>query len=198
MYTLIQGQDMTALIAPESIQIQKVLSDPMSKASLTVDDPGSQLSIHTLQDILILDENGLSNPAWNLLLNPSLNNTDGHYGQSNTGSGPFQAFPGTGITYTYSNNLPGTFTNADQVIQQLCVVPGVSYMLSVYVQASSPVGLTNAAFITLTFYDAGNNVLTQVFTTVTPTTTQTRINAQAVAPDGTAYVLCQLGVESKT
>ena len=202
MYVVVAGQNMTEPCEQETIERDETLGDPMTLCKMDIYDDHSQIVIKPFQaEVLLLDDSptALQNPAWNLLLNPSLLSTEAaNYYTSGSGGGPNPTFPGTGITYTYSNNANGTFTNNNQQIQLGLVTPGVTYMLSVYVQATAPVGLTNAAFITITYQDAGGNNLSQTFTTVTPTTTVTRINAQATAPVGTVLCTISLGGKSTT
>ena len=198
MYAIVAGQNMTELCEQETIERDETLGDPMTLCKMDIYDAASQIIIKPFKaEMLLLDDSptALANPAWNLLLNPS---TGANYFTSNSGAGPTVSYASSVCVFTYSNNGIGTFTNANQQIQLGLVTSGVAYMLSVYVVASAPVGLTNAAFITITYYDAGSNILSQTFTTITPTISQVRINAQAVAPVGTVRAVISLGGQSHT
>lgn len=199
MYTLINSTDYTDFVPPDSISIQKVLSDPMSTAALDVNDPGSTFPIHTLQEILILDENGLANPTWNLLLNPSLISTSSgnYFNTESSGAAPIMAFPGTGVTFTFSNNANLQWSQANQRIQNNLIVPGQQYMLSVYMQGSGALtGMTNSAFIAVQFLDGGGNNLGGPFSNFTPISSQQRINVYGPAPDGSVSAIVSLGCQS--
>lgn len=199
MWTVINGIDRTGVIPPESIKLDQTLSDPMSQAALDVNDAGSKLNIKTLQDIVILDEtSSVQNPTWNLLLGPSLLNTDtGHYYDTNSGSGPIASFVGNSVHVVFSNNASGTYGFKNQQLQLGLITPGQIYTLSLYMQGSGALtGMANAAFLSFTFLDAGGNNLAGFNTQQTPTTTQVRMAVSGQAPAGAVTALVTFGGES--
>ncbi len=202
MWTTISSFDRTSLIPPESISLEQMISDPMSKASFDVFDAQSQLSIKTLQDVVILDETGLQNPAWNLLLNPSLlaASSANWFTSSGGGFGGTLSFSGSPpATCTITAGSGSAFGTFNQQLQKGLVQPGQKYILSGYIQINTP--MTNAgATLSFAFYDGAGNVLSNIG--ITPVTTTggatTRYNTDpsvGTAPAGAVYAIISFGVQ---
>jgi hypothetical protein len=100
MLTLIAKQDMTGYIPYESINIEQTAGDPTGKMTFQVVDPGAQLSLSALQEVIIYDETaslgGVTlTPTHNYLNNNNFNFGSGGWTESGTLTGQI-TFPSSG------------------------------------------------------------------------------------------------------
>jgi hypothetical protein len=67
------GQQWMQTIDAQGISYKATTADPVPTAQVKVIDNASSIQVNYLDELLILDDQVTSDPAWNLLLNPSLN-----------------------------------------------------------------------------------------------------------------------------
>ena len=183
MFFTINGYDQTLNVPYDNNFFRNALGDPAPRAEFDVWDQGGQLSIDTEQEIIIWDERSVGNlvPSMNFLLNPLLTSSANW---TNTPNPPI-TYGSNGASMTYSNSPTG-YAFVTQSPPYGYVRPGQQYMLSVYIQATSPVNIQSR--IHMHFQDASLNFLGSAIEDIrTPPTTQTRISISGTAPAG-AYI----------
>jgi hypothetical protein len=141
-----------------SVRITGSASDPVSTCALDLVDNTSSIAIRSPQEILVLDDQLIPNPAVNLLLNPSLNPYGTSWNVSTAGTGEtFAQVGGGGFSITVANVAGG-----DLPLQQTTVVgsivPGQAYTLSFFAQGSNtPTNLALEAHILWLNTTSSNN-----------------------------------------
>lgn len=197
MYTLIQDTDYTLYIPNDSLNVTLAITDPIPTARFDILDIGSTFSFAGLQEVVILDENGLANPAHNLLRNPALNhgsNGLNFWTEAPISGGSFANGPPLQLAISNIAN-GGNYYFYQQTQQTLTcatfIVPNQKYTLSSYV---STAGLTGAvAQVALQWQDGAGNVLSTNYSpSITGTTAQTRLSVTSTAPSNAAYAVVQL------
>lgn len=187
---------MTEQCEQPTIERDETLGDPMTVAKLDVYDAASQLTIKPFQaEVLLLDDSptALQNPAWNLLLNPSLTSTLNYF--TAVSGGPVVSWAGAPpVTFTFSNDN-GLNLQA-QNIQQGIVTPGQTYMFSGYIQATSAV--TNGqSILKFGFLDGGGNYLGDAASDYrTPTGSQVRVSVSAMTPPNAKTIQVVFGAQT--
>lgn len=204
MFTLINKTDKTSYVPYESINISQTAGDPQGKATFQVIDPGSLLSLTSLQEVIFVDETAALGgvtltPAHNYVKNNNFNFGTGGWNLSGSLSGDI-AFPSSGtfgsgakITITFSNANAANSASVYQNIPTNYAIPGQQYCLSASYTTS---GLSNAsAFVDLTYYDGNNNVVGDTQTNII-TNTSGRFSVTATAPAGTVLIQVNLGAQT--
>ncbi len=211
MLTLIGKVDYTALVSYDSVEIQATAGDPLSTAKLTLFDPGSQISIAALQEVVLIDENvvlipgsGASIPAHNYLNNNNFNFAAGGWTESGALTGritfPASGTFGTGAvaTLTFANQAVGTDSRYQTVSNTLSAetdyaVPGQQYCFSATINVTS--AFTNSyAFLRIVFLDSTSTVLsTTTGAHITSTSGAQRFSVTATAPANTFQVQAHFG-----
>lgn len=202
MLTLINKTDMTSYVPYESINISQTAGDPTGKATFQVIDPGSTISLQSLQEVIVYDETATLGGNTLIPTHNYLNNNNFNFGSTGwTLSGSLSgdiAFPsnptfgsGAKITITFAN---ANAVNSASVFQRIpvgYVIPGQQYCLSATYTVS---GLSNAyAFIDLTYYDVNFNTLLDTQVNIT---TSGRSSVTATAPANTVYAVVNLGAQT--
>lgn len=191
MFTTINGYDQTLNIEHDHITFSNVLGDPAPRAEMDVTDQGGGLSLDTDQEVIIWDERSVGNlvPSMNFLLNPLL--TSSANWAPSFGSSPPMVFGGSGASMTYSNNAVA-HSGVGQATLYGYVRPGQPYMLSLYVQATSPVNIQS--ILQMQFQDASLNFLGSPIQDIRAApTTKTRITISGTAPANAYLVFVQFG-----
>lgn len=201
MLTLINKTDMTGYVPYESINISQTAGDPQGQATFQVIDPGSTLSLTSLQEVIFIDETmalgGVTlTPAHNYAQNPYFNFGSSQWNLSGSLSGDI-VFPSSGtfgsgakITITFSNANAANSASVYQDVFGSYVVPGQQYCLSANYTTS---GLSNAyAFVDLVFHDANGVDIGETQVNITTNTTG-RFFATGTAPAGAVNVRANLG-----
>ena len=180
-----------------SVKITRSASDPVPTCALNLVDNTSSIAIQAMQEILVLDDQVIPNPTVNMLQNPSLNPYTSGWLTSGPPTGEtVTQNTGGGVIVTFSNVAapPNNNYPVQQSTPVGSVVPGQSYTLSFYAQATAPVNIQ--VNVVLNWYGpSGLQSGSAVTLIVTPTTTLTRYTLSGVAPAGTAYAIAQLGVQ---
>lgn len=184
-----------------SVRYKGTTSDPVPTCNLDLIDNNSSITIPDLAELIILDENVTPNPTQNFLQGPSLKSTDSaRWVQSSSagfaGTTTFSGAPP--VTMTITGGSGSSYGEFYQITQVNMIVPGVQYMLSGYLNITSPMS-NSSAYLTFSFLDAAGNILDSIgagnFTT---TAGQIRINTDptlGVAPAGSAYAKVHFGVQ---
>lgn len=196
MLCVIGRVDMTASIPHDSIKIDTVAGDPASKASFQLIDPGSQIALQPLQEVIFIDEaaqlggNTLI-PAANYLGNNNFNYGSDSWGESGALTGRI-TFPTSGTfgssavaTLTFSNQAVGTDSRLQDSANsgyRIYIVPGQQYCFSATINVTTP--FTNSyAFLQIVFLDSNNNVLsTTTSSHITSSSGAQRFSVTATAP----------------
>jgi hypothetical protein len=193
MYFTINGYDQTLNIPYDTNWFRGVQGDPAPRAEFDVWDQGGVLSIDVDQEIIIWDERSVGNlvPSMNFLLDPLL--TSSTHWQPSFGSSPPMTFNNPGASMTYSNNAIAQSGVAQSPnLLYGYVRPGQQYMLSVYVQATSPVNIQS--ILQMQFQDASLNFLGSPIQDIRAApTSKTRITISGTAPAQAYLVFIQIG-----
>jgi len=187
MYFCINGYDQTLNVPHDTNWFANVLGDPAPRAEFDVWDQGGVLSIDTEQEIIIWDERSVGNlvPSMNFLLGANLASSS-NWTPNFGGGNPAVTFGGSGASMVFTNVGVGTYLEGQTTLYGY-VRPGQQYMLSIYVQATSPVNLQS--ILNMQFKDASLLNLGSLIQDVrTPPGTTTRITITGTAPAG-AYIL---------
>ena len=177
-----------------SVTITGSTSDPVPTCQISLYDNASTLQALAWQEILILDDVQIPNPTVNLLLNPTLNPyttswTTGYGGYAYSQPG------GGGVTVT-ATNMP--FGSGNEVILQTTsngsVVPGQTYVLSFYAQATSPVAIAVSAQIGWNTASGGSAGAANFLGSYPMSTSLTRYSLSAVAPANTGFASIALSI----
>lgn len=140
MYTLVAKQDRTSNVPAESIDIEGVAGDPVGKATFQVRDPGSQIALHCLDEVIIVDENVALTPSGTVPqpINEALTTNDlaANWTSTNNPSG-------NPATWTYNAGSGGT-------------------ALSLYGTTATSSTLTTAAKLASTTGGAASSVTTTI------------------------------------
>jgi hypothetical protein len=199
MWTYIGGFDRTDKIGPTTIQITQTLNDPMPTAKFRVSDQLSQFLINGLQEVVILDENGVANQTINQALDPILSSFN--LGQvlwplqsSFISTPPTQTHTGSSPVQVTIDVSPCTTTGTFYYTQQSLlgtVVAGQTYTFSLTVTRAS---INNSkAQLLIQFTDANGNVLGTATSDIATAGTG-RIALTATAPAGTVFSTIMWGV----
>lgn len=197
MLCVISNVDYTSYIPYESISIEQAAGDPVGKATFQLVDPGAQISLTSLQEVIFFDESAALGgntliPAINYLFNNNFNFGNNSWGgEIGTLTGRI-TFPSSGTfgsgavaTLSFSNQAIGS----DSVYQNNIgptaapfITPGQQYCFSATVNVTSP--FTNSyAFIQLVFLDAlGNTLSTITSSNITSTSGAQRFSVSGTAP----------------
>lgn len=177
-------------IRQDTISIDRTANDPIPTFKITIQDDPSQIAISELQEIIFIDSSQIANPTHNLLKNPLVSPYNTNWTVTTATGGSFNNLsPGVQLV---ASNAANTFGLA-QSTQNGLVVPGMSYMFSLYVQTSALVGLS--AYMSLSFLTAnGTNLGTQTLTIGT-STANTRYTLSGMAPNGCATVQVAFGLQ---
>ena len=177
-------------IRQDTISIDRTANDPIPTFKITIQDDPSQIAISELQEIIFIDSSQIANPTHNLLKNPLVSPYATSWTATTATGGSFNNLsPGVQLV---ASNAANTFGLA-QSTQNGLVVPGMSYMFSLYVQTSALVGLS--AYMSLSFLTAnGTNLGTQTLTIGT-STANTRYTLSGMAPNTCATVQVAFGLQ---
>lgn len=204
MYTIIGMRDMTDYISPTNepngstqsggITYSATLSDPATTWDFVVDDVNQTLSIQNFQPVIVWDEN--VPPLGGVAMIPSMNFVRNglHLDQAPSSVGGTLSsitIPiGYTVNMTFSNNALGSGYVQQQTLLGY-VQPGVQYMFSAYINATSPVNIQY--LLEIDWLDINGNVLSSVTGAATPPTSQQRLNITGTAPANTIYILVKVG-----
>lgn len=177
-------------IRQDTISIDRTANDPIPTFKITIQDDPSQIAISELQEIIFIDSSQIANPTHNLIQNPLVSPYATNWTATTATGGTFTNLsPGVQLV---ASNAANTFGLA-QSTQNGLIVPGMSYMYSLYVQTSALTGL--AAYMSLSFLTAnGTNLGTQTLTIGT-STANTRYSLSGAAPNGCATIQIAFGLQ---
>lgn len=114
------------------------MSDPVPTCSLNLRDNTSSIQVNAMQELLVLDEQVIPDPAVNMLLNPSLNPFGTDW---STLGGGFTQIVGGGVQLVVSSAPVGVIAGLFQLTPFNSVIPGQTYIFSIYLQGTSVVNL---------------------------------------------------------
>lgn len=196
------GQQWYPTIDGSSVTTTRSASDPVPTCTVNIVDNASTLTPQELQEILILDDQIIPNPTINMLLNPSMNPYNSHWGNTSVSGLTFSQNPGGGTQCAVLNAAVRTYSMASQTLSTT-VAAGQTYCFSAYIQgSSSPTNIsTNLKIFWLD--GSGNNFIgsPSLFTGPVPTGTGlVRYSLTATAPAGAVYAepLVELNVTNAT
>lgn len=196
MLCLISNVDYTSYIPYESINIDQTAGDPVGKATFQLVDPGSLITLTSLQEVIFIDETfSLGGttliPSMNYLFNNNFNFGSSGWAETGTLTGRI-TFPSSGTfgsgavaTLTFSNQAVGSDTRYQDNVGPSAapfVVAGQQYCFSATINVTS--SFTNShAFIQLVFLDAlGNTLSTITSSNITSTSGAQRFSVSGTAP----------------
>lgn len=176
-----------------SISITNSMSDPVPTATLNLIDNTSSISIPSMSEILVIDDQVIPNPTVNMLQNPALIGA--------TGSQYAVINPTTSVTIGGTNpgnsfSLGAGTTGQAYLRQAASAIVGQAYIFSAYMDITAAF-TAGSAFIEILFLDAASNALAsgqQTLTTTTPVGSTVRVSVQSTAPANAAYVQIRFGV----
>lgn len=175
-----------------SVRISKSMSDPVPTCALNIVDNASAINITPPQEILVLDDQVIPNPAVNLLQNPQLNPYNGNGWQAG-GVGTNSQNAGGGLQAIFSN-APAGQSNAT-LIQSTPfngVIPGQTYTFSYFASGS---GINNIQLLIQIIWQGapgtGSTTNTQIYTILGGTN---RYTITAVCPANTVSASLNVGV----
>ncbi|MBA2285843.1 MAG: LamG domain-containing protein [Ktedonobacteraceae bacterium] len=170
-----------------TMQITHSATDPVPTCAVNIRDTAASLNPLPMQELLVIDDQKITNPTINLLQNPSLNPYTSSWTQDISVSGiTLSTVGGGGIQYTFSNAANNSTRSESQTLPAGSMVGGASYTLSFTVIGVSPVNLQ--IIVHVTTYDVANNaghIFTSTFSSVP--TTLTRETITIVAPANTSF-----------
>lgn len=206
MLTLINKTDVTSYVPYETINISQTAGDPQGKATFQLVDPGSQISLLPMQEVIFIDETMMLGgvtlqPTHNYLNNNNFNYGGGAWATAGAfasnvtfpSSGTFGS--GAACTITISNVAVGAGL-AYQNIGKPYVIVGQNYCVSASMNITT--AFTNAyAYIQIAFFDVnGTTLLAQDARFTTVTGGYTRVSTTATAPTNAVTMQIDLGVET--
>lgn len=200
MYFVINGFDHTFDIPMESINLSLAIGDAPSALDFQVYDPGAQIALDTMQEVIVWDETAsaggttLAIPAHNILVNPSFVYLTGSIATNFTVTGSLSSlvtFPANTESITFNNNTNGGQAFAQQVTLYGYVHAGQQYMFSATVAGTSPVNIQSV--LKLEFLDITNTLIGGATTDIRTPPFLLRIAISATAPATAAYARITLG-----
>jgi hypothetical protein len=178
-------------IRQETIQIQSSANDPISTFQFRLQDDPSHISISELEEIVILDSSQIAHPTHNLIINPLISPYASNYSSITATGGSFTNLsPGIQLTASNAANSFGLYQNT----QPGLVVPGQSYMVSVYAQTSTLTALS--AYMTLSFLSASGAVLNTQTLVIGSSVTNTRYSVSGMAPANATTIHAEFGLQT--
>ena len=176
-----------------SVQITHAATDPVPTATFNIVDNISALNPQPPQEVLILDDTRIPNPAVNRLLNPALNPYNTSWTSHAFTGLAYATAGGGGLQVTLTNASAATDAVLTQITQPGSIFAGQTYMLSATVQGSSTPTNVKAG-IEITWLDAGQNTLSSVsFTSAgTVSTSPVRYTINGAAPAGAVFAQASL------
>jgi hypothetical protein len=175
-----------------SVSIQGSMSDAVPKCNIALYDEDSSIEIECPQEMIILDEKAIENPAYNMLQNPSLDPYTSLWLQDAPVAGiTLDAVVGGGLKYTFNNAAIDAYRRNGQYTYMSTVNDGQTYKASLYAIGDSPVGFD--IFFRVSFLNATGTTFvygeTHHFTVETTLTRHDfSITAPASADRGNMYV----------
>src|SRR5258708_1215644 len=122
-----------------SVKITRSASDPVPTCALNLVDNTSSIAVQAPQEILVLDDQVIANPAANLQLNPSLNPYTSGWAVTGPLTGRSYAQIGGGVpavTFTHASGLTNNILTT-RIVQNIRLAAGQAYTASRYVQRSN-------------------------------------------------------------
>lgn len=190
------GNQWYSTIEGDSVQITRSASDPVPTCTLHLRDNASTLNPQCMQEILVIDDQKISNPTVNNALDPALLNIASNWNPMSgvTGMTITQAGGAGGAIITINNVAVSLYPEILQ--QQQLVTQGQTYTLSCYMQGSgSPTNV--AGYLTIFWTDFSGTGIGSgpTFTTATPiSTTLTRISVTGTVPAGAFIANIEIGI----
>lgn len=209
MLTLINKTDMTSYIPYDSINIEQTAGDPTGKATFQLIDPGSTISLTSLQEVIFYDETATLGGVTLIPTHNYLNNNNFNYGNAGWGTGGALTsdiiFPSSGTfgsgakcTMTINNVASGVFGEAAQNVGGSYVVVGQSYCFSASMNITTPFA-GGDAFIHLWFFDASGGVTNNIKQTFTAATGgYSIVSVTGVAAANTVTIQVDIGIETSS
>ncbi len=184
-----------------SVNYKNTTADPVPAANVTIVDNTSSITVNALDELLIIDENVIPNPAQNFLLGPALNSSDTsfYFSSVSGGFGGTVSFAGAPpVTATVTNDNHIGYALRVQNLQLGLIVPGQQYMLSGYIAISTP--MNNAqSILKFGWLDAGFNYLGDAAADYRSTTAGggfVRVSMSAVAPANAVSAQIAFGIQT--
>lgn len=164
-----------------TVTITRAMSDPVPTCSLSLQDNTSSIYPQAMQELLVLDDQLIPNPTVNMLQNPSLNPVTTSWAAPS----PYTVnqVGGGGAQVTITNVPPGDVSVLQQNSPVGSIVPGQTYVFSVFGQGSgSPTNV--GMYLNISWATAnGAPVGVAAFRGSNPISTSlTRYTLTAVAP----------------
>jgi len=157
------------------------MSDAVPKCNISLYDEDSSFAIQCPQEMIVLDDKIIPEPALNMLRNPKLDPYTTEWFVEGSISGiTLATVSGGGVKYTFSNAANDAVRYIYQYSFQGSIAGEQSYRLSFYAQATSPVNINMAVQIAL--IDVSDVGALNEYHFLTASTSLTRYEISVVAP----------------